>query len=129
MFIWSQEMRGLQDILEGSSEEEGLKSLAREEQQGCQMEMQQIQVCSYWNILQCWTVGCMQESLLRALIPRDAADQNSAILEVRAGKSCHTGVCMWVWLILSFTGIRCWGKRSCFLYGRCLPDVPEVCSI
>lgn len=61
------EMTELQELLEGSEEGE-MKNLAREDLKNCNDTMEWI-----------------QKSILGALIPKDSADKNSAILEVRAG--------------------------------------------
>ena len=71
-----------------------MRSLAREDQETCHKEIEGLQVCvcvcvCVWK--RRWRCGYLlpQGAILQALVPRDAADKSSAILEARAGKSGH----------------------------------------
>lgn len=43
-------MKDLQEMLESSGDDEGLKSLAREEERSCYIEVERIQVSFYWSV-------------------------------------------------------------------------------
>lgn len=50
--VWSQELKGLEELLEGEGEDDGgLRALVREEQHSCHSDVQEIQVCNYDNLM------------------------------------------------------------------------------
>ena len=68
-FIHTQELLEIKKLLDDNSTDSELKKLAKEE---------------YENMV--GQIKDLEESVVSALIPKDLADERSAVLEVRAGK-------------------------------------------